>query len=390
MELPFEVSEFKERVRRVKERMFNQGIEVLLATDPGNMSYLTGYDGWSFYVHQGVLLLLDREEPIWFGRSQDSNGARLTTWLSEESISGYPDYYVQSSFVHPMEYCADILKELGADKRHLGVEMDAYYFTGRCLESLRTSLPLASIKDATSLVNWIRLVKSEKELEYIRMAARITEKVMQTGIDAVQEGAREGDAAAQVFHAGMSGTEEFTGDYPSIMPLMPSGIRTSTAHLSWSDRRYESGDFAFLELSGCKNRYHAPLSRTVIIGKPPKELEDISKVVIEGVNKTLDFIKPGVTAEEVEAKWRDAISGSKVVKESRLGYAFGLTYPPDWGEHTVSLRPGDKNVLQPNMTFHLMPGIWEKNFGFECSEPFRVTENGCETFVDFPRQLFVK
>jgi len=42
------------------------------------------------------------------------------------------------------------------------------------------------------------------------------------------------------------------------------------------------------------------------------------------------------------------------------------------------------------MTIHVMPGIWIDKFGFECSEPVRVTETGCETFVDFPRKLFVK
>jgi ectoine hydrolase len=174
------------------------------------------------------------------------------------------------------------------------------------------------------------------------------------------------------------------------MPIMPSGVRTSTAHLSWTDRTYESGEIVLLELSGCKHRYHAPLSRTVMIGKPPRELEDIAGVVIDGLNQTLDFIKPGVTAEEVEQKWRSAIAGSRVVKESRIGYSYGLNYPPDWGEHTISLRPGDKNILKPNMTLHVMPGIWLDQFGFECSEPIRVTQTGCEPFVKFDRRLYVK
>ncbi|RYD04066.1 hypothetical protein N752_16885 [Desulforamulus aquiferis] len=47
-------------------------------------------------------------------------------------------------------------------------------------------------------------------------------------------------------------------------------------------------------------------------------------------------------------------------------------------------------ILRPNMTFHLIPGIWCEDFGVEISEPFRVTENGCETFVDFPRRLITK
>lgn len=390
MTLNFELSEYQDRLKKTKEAMYKQGIEVLLVSDPANMNYLTGYDGWSFYVHQGVIVVIDQDEPFWFGRQQDTNGARLTTWLREENIHGYPDDYVQSNLKHPMDFVAGLLKASGWEKRNLGAEMDNYYFTGQCLDQLRCHLPAVEIMNANCLVNWIRLIKSDKEIEYMKMAARIVENVMQTAIDAINVGVREGDVAAKVYHAQISGTPKFTGDHSAIYPIMPSGIRTSTAHLSWVDRKYETGDMVLLELSGCKHRYHAPLSRSLMIGTPPVELEDIAKTVIEGLNQVLDFIQPGVTGEEIEQKWRDAIAGSKIVKESRIGYAYGLNYPPDWGEHTVSLRPGDKNVFRANMTIHVMPGIWTDKFGFECSEPICVTEDGCETFAKFERKLFVK
>jgi Xaa-Pro dipeptidase len=386
----FDSQEFRRRLRRVKQRMYDRGIDILLVTDPANMNYLTGYDGWSFYVHQGVIVVIDREEPLWFGREQDSNGARLTTWLTEGSIRPYTDDYVHSPTKHPMEYAADIITELGVGKRYIGVEMDNCYFTGQALECLREGLPQWKFKDADLLVNWVRVIKSDAELSYMRMAARIVEKTMQTAIAAIEAGVREGDAAAAVYHAQISGTADFTGDYSAIAPIMPSGIRTSAAHLSWTDRRYQRGDIVLLELAGCKNRYHAPLARTLVIGNAPAELEDTAGVVIEGLNAVIDFIEPEVTGEEIEEKWRETIAGSAVVKMSRIGYSFGLNYPPDWGEHTISLRPGDKHLLKPNMTLHLMPGIWEKDFGFECSEPIRVTENGCEPLTHFPRKLFKK
>jgi ectoine hydrolase len=389
-QLPFELAEYQQRVKNTKEAMARSGVEALLVTDPGNMNYLSGYDGWSFYVHQGVLLLIDQEEPIWFGRAQDSNGAALTTWLSTENIYGYRDNYVQSKLSHPMEFAADILNERGYGKRRLAVEMDSYYFTGRCLDTLRRSLPQAVISDGDDIVRWVRCIKSATEIEYLRMAARITEQVMQKAIDGIGVGVREGDVAGEVYKAQICGTADFTGDYPAIAPIMPSGIRTSTAHLSWTDRRYEKGDIVLLELGGAKHHYNMPLARTVMVGEPPKELLDVAEIAIEGLNRTLEFIRPGVTAEEVEATWRESISGSRVIKESRVGYAFGLNYPPDWGEHTLSLRPGDKTVLKPNMTIHFMPGIWLDTFGFECTEPIVVTEQGCETFINFPRQLFIK
>lgn len=388
--LNFEVSEYQARLENVKKRMNDQGIRVLLVTDPANMNYLTGYDGWSFYVHQLVIVLMDQEQPIWIGRGQDANGAKVTTWLDSGNIRAYSDDYVHSTVKHPMDYVANVLEELGYGEGPMGVEMDTYYFTAKCLESLKRGLPKAPFLDANLLINWVRVVKSDREISYMKKAARIVENVMQTALDAVQVGVRECDVAAKVYYAQMTGTEEFGGDYPAIVPLMPSGARTSTPHLTWTDRRYEQGDLVILELAGCYRRYHAPLARTMILGEPPQKVKDLSSVVIEGIQAALDFIKPGVTCEEIEGVWKRSIEKSGFIKDSRIGYSLGLNYPPDWGEHTASIRPGDKTVLQPNMTFHLIPGIWQDDYGVEISEPFRVTEQGCELFAKFSRQLYVK
>ena len=107
----FELSEYKERISKTKKRMRESGIDVLLVTNPANMNYLTGYDGWSFYVHQGVFVSMDQADPIWFGRGMDANGAKLTTWMEPTNIRAYNDDYVQSPVKHPMQYAAGIIRE---------------------------------------------------------------------------------------------------------------------------------------------------------------------------------------------------------------------------------------------------------------------------------------
>jgi Xaa-Pro dipeptidase len=389
--LIFSEEEFQRRVRKTKEMMDKSGMEMLLVMDPANMNYLTGYDGWSFYVHQGVIVSLDLPYPFWFGREQDSNGARITSWLPDECIHGYPDEYVQSRYTHTMRWVADLLREKGLGKKRFGLEMDGYWFNARMYLTLLEELPEAVLMDGTNLVNWIKTVKSPAEITYMQQAAQICEKVMQTAVDEIDVGVWEKDAAAKVSAAQIAGMDAFGGSSPAIFPIMPSAERTSTAHLTFDpDRQYRENDVVLLELSGARHRYHAPLSRTVFLGEPPPDLQKTAEDVVAGLQETLSFFKPGITAEEVEGRWRQAIAHTGLVKPSRVGYSFGLNYVPDWGEHTISLRPGDKTILEPGMTLHFMPGIWLETYGFECSEPILVTETGCEKFIEFPQKLFIK
>ncbi len=387
----FKKEEYYSRIRKTKKSMDETGIDVMVVSDPANMNYLTGYDGWSFYVPQVVVVVMDEEEPIWIGREMDANGARHTTFLSDDNIFGYPDHYVQSPDRHPMNYFADILKQKDLSKKNIGVEMDAYYFSARGYEELKKDLPDASFKDGNLLVNWVRNIKSDREIEYMRQAGKITEKVMQVAIDTVSPGVRECDAVAAIYHAQIAGTKEYGGDYTAVVPMMPTGEKTSAPHLTWTDEPYANEVAVNLELAACRHRYHCPMARTLYLGvKPSQKLKDMADVVVEGLNTTLGAIKPGMVCEEVELVWRNIIAKVGLEKKSRIGYSMGLNYPPDWGEHTASLRPGDKTILQPNMTFHMILGMWMDDWGFECSESFRVTENGCETFADVPRKLFIK
>ncbi|MEQ8666026.1 MAG: M24 family metallopeptidase [Rhodospirillales bacterium] len=390
-DLPFEVSEYRRRIENTKASMAERGLDVLLAADPANMNYLTGYDGWSFYTPQIVAVSLEHEDPVCIVRGIDANGGKVTAFLDDDDIVGYPDTYVQSTERHAMDFMADELKRRGMAKGRIGVEMDAYYYTAASHAALARNLSDAELVDATSLVNWVRLVKSEAEIAYMRRAAEICERMMQRAYDVIEPGVRQCDAVAAIYDAQVRGDgKTFGGDYTSIVPMLPTGIGTSTPHLTWNDKPFVTGEATILELAGAHRHYHCPMARTLHLGKPPEKLAKASEVVLEGVAKTLDFIKPGVTCEEIEQVWRETIARHGFKKESRMGYSVGVNYPPDWGEHTLSIRPGDKTVMRPNMTMHLMPGLWKDDWGIEISECFRVTETGAETFCNFPRPLLVK
>jgi Xaa-Pro dipeptidase len=386
----FSRTEYLDRIQRTKAAMADRGIGLMVVCDPANMNYLTGYDGWSFYVPQAVLVIDDQEEPVWIGRNMDVNGAVHTAFIKKENMIGYPDDYVQSPVKHPMNFMADVIKQKGWDKKTIGVETDAYYYTARSDAELKKTLGKDTLADGNLLVNWVRIIKSDAEIALMSQAGKIAEKVMATALENLVPGKRECDAVAAVFQAQASGTRQFGGDYPAIVPMMPTGEKTSAPHLTWTDDPYQANQAVNLELAGCRHRYHCPIARTAFLGpNPPQKLSDLADITVEGLNLTLDTIQPGMTGEDVERVWRKHIAKKGFEKESRIGYSMGLNYPPDWGEHTASLRPGDKTILAPGMTFHMILGMWMDNFGFECSESFRVTKTGAETFATFDRKLFV-
>ena len=94
--------------------------------------------------------------------------------------------------------------------------------------------------------------------------------------------------------------------------------------------------------------------------------------------------------QDVEIAWRKVIARHGLKKESRIGYSIGVAYPPDWGEHTISLRPGDKSVLEPGNVVHCILGMWMESWGIEVSETILVTDKGNETLTKYPREIHVK
>ena len=111
----------------------------------------------------------------------------------------------------------------------------------------------------------------------------------------------------------------------------------------------------------------------------------------EGLEAGIDAARAGNRACDVASALFGTLEKAGIEKEGRCGYAIGLSYPPDWGERTISFRRSDETVLEPGMTFHFMPGLWMDEWGLEITESILIRENGAaETLCNRPRKLFVK
>jgi ectoine hydrolase len=233
-------------------------------------------------------------------------------------------------------------------------------------------------------------VKSEAELGYMRTAARIVEKMHGRIAEKIEVGMRKCDLVAEIYDAGIRGIDGAGGDYPALVPLLPSGADASAPHLTWDDKPLRQGEATFFEIAGVYKRYHCPLSRTIFLGTPNQDLLDAEKAVLEGMDEGLEKARPGNTCEDIATAFFAVLARHGIEKDSRTGYSIGLSYPPDWGERTMSLRAGDKTELRPNMTFHFMTGLWMADWGLEITESIVIGEGGAECLASVPRRMLVK
>jgi len=363
MAAPFSASEYATRLEKTRSAMRERGLDAMLIGDPANINWLSGYDAWSFYTPQTMVVTLD-DGPYWLGRAMDAGAASVSSILSPEQLVPFPEHLVQKPGTHPGEYMGEWIRDHGLAEAKIGFESDVYYLSPKCLSSIQAQVPRAS------------------------QAAQIAGVVMQQAYDLTRPGVRQCDVMAEVSAAQIRGTPEFGGDMPALHPLVLAGEAAATAHPMWTDAPFETDQTIAYELGGCRKRYNAGLARTMHLGKAPTRLTDTAKAVNEGMQAVVDSLKADVHCSDVHAAWQKVLDRYGLKKESRIGYSIGVGYSPDWGEHTLSFRPGETDTVPEDATIHIILGMWMDGWGMEVSETIHVRKNDAVCLTDFPREVY--
>jgi len=379
--LPFSSEEYQERLAKVRLKMGEKGVEALLITAPENIYYLTGYHTLGYFSYQ-LLVVSQKQEPIMLTRHLNVENAFVNSWLNR--IEGYKDTE------NPNDATYNVLEKYDLIDKPIGNQDNAWFFTAAQYLDLRRRLGNRDLVDCSGLIEQVRLIKSKKEIEYIKKAAQVCGASLDGAIAAVAPGKTENDVAAALHKALIEAGSEYLGHPPMVITGPAGGLAFAT----WYRRRIKKNDIVYLEAGGTFQRYNAALSRTVIVGHPSKKWGRMAEVSREALNLAIEAIKPGVTSGEVDRVCRDYISKAGYAEyfQHRTGYSIGIGFPPDWGEgRTQSIKEGDPTPLQPGMVFHLIPDLKVVNEGgVVFSETVLVTEKSHKVLTDFPQDIFHK
>lgn len=382
--LPFPEAEYKARFDAVQARMRKEEVDALLVLSEASMVYLTGYEGFSDYVPQVMLLTADHESPILILREMDITCATETTRLADRDLMAYDERILGLSNVPVWRRVGELARSR-TKARRIAVEKTAPTLNVDGYAALLEGLGASEGVDPANWIVALRGIKSPAELAYMREAATIVDMALSEGIGMIAPGVRECDVGARIVSRLCAGTPTIPGSAPRSLVTMPTGRIANAPHLPWSDRAFEVGSQTNFEVGAYRHRYCCALSRTSIVGKPSARLAEIDKVVRGAFEETIPAMRAGTRCSEVyDTFWR-AFSPHGVRKESRIGYGIGI----DWSESSYSLQRDDPRPLPADATVHVIVGIWEREEGYVFSETIRITESGGETFSKFPRQLMI-
>ncbi len=376
--LAFPVEEYRDRLERTQAEMAEADLPVLVLHQPESVCWLSGFwhDGFLLYH---ALVVPAEGEPVLVLRALEEPVAEELSWLTRRVGYSETDKNV-------VENVQRVLRELGLDRGRVGIERNSWFLTVERYDTLCRLLLHADLVREPRIVDRLMLVKSPREVEYVRAAARIAEAGVKAGIEATRAGVSEYEVAAAVA-AGQAraGHDGFMG---GMGGTISSGYRINQLHAQQSAKRVQPGELVHLEIPGISGQYWAKLMRTAVVGEPTDEHRWAEEVILRAQDEGIARMAPGVVASEITEACRRPVLKAELREsyDNRVGYGLGLLFHPTNGELTYEFTSGAAWVLEAGMVFHML--LSAKGVAF--SETVLVTDSGHEMLTNFERTLFVR
>jgi Xaa-Pro dipeptidase len=378
----FSAEEHDARLDAAREAMDERGLTALLLASPEDLYYLLGLNHLGYFAVTLLVLPLDGP-PALVSRTMESPTVQVQSPRS-----------VQVSYEDgedPAGATIAALRQAGAGGGHVGLERSSMYLPLDVWERIRGGLPDVRWSDASDLVARSRMVKSPREIAYVRRAAKISDQALRAGLARAGEGVTEREVAAAIYAELIRAGSES----PGVPPMVRSSPTLKLEHVTWSDRPLERGDALFVELSASVARYHAPMSRIVHVGEEPAGLGQMAAVSLTAFDAMRGALSPGARAGDVYEAWQGAVDaglGHSRYRRHHCGYITGIGFAPSWtGSGTpMGLRPGIDLIVREGMVFHVFSWILGQGTAdYGVSDTAVMTADGCELLTTTTREPII-
>jgi Xaa-Pro dipeptidase len=372
---PITTAEREQRLERARQLMAEQKMDAIMVMGGTSLVYFSNIRWW-MSERTFALILPVKGSPFYVcpafeedrAREQIASGpggdnAEVRTWQEDES---------------PYQRIAEGLKARGLSTGKVGMEETVRYVFS---EGVGKAAPGLHITSATPVTAGCRMIKSEHELQLMKLANEVTLAAYEAAYLSTKEGMTQHDfgAMVQAAHSQLG----FQGG-----ASIQVGENSALPHGSAKPQVIREGTILLMD-GGCNvEGYESDISRTVVLGKPTDKMKQVFEIVHKAQSAALVAAKPGVQCQAVDAAARKVITDAGYGPDykhftHRVGHGIGMD-----GHEWPYLVRGNTQLLAPNMTFSDEPGIYIRGeFGVRLEDDMYITANGAELFTPQSKSL---
>ncbi len=349
------------RIKKLRKKMKEKDIRNFLVTKRENLRYLTSFTGTA-----GKLLLTEDENLfITDFRYLDQ---------ADEQTEGCKIEEISSNF---MSGFADLLDRKGI--KNLAFEAEDINY--KTYQNFKEKLNLEDLKAVEGVVEALRLIKEDEEIEKIIKAVEIADKGFEFLLDFIEPGRTEKEIALELeFFMKREGGEANAFDF-----IVASGKRGALPHGVASSKVVEKGELITIDFGTVYQGYHSDITRTIALGEVSDKQKEIYNIVLDAQKKVIEEIKAGMTGVEADKIARDFIAEAGYGDNfgHGLGHGIGLEI-----HESPRLSKTSDSTLEKGMVVTDEPGIYISAFGgVRIEDDLVITEDGSKVLNSAPKEL---
>ena len=353
---------FENRQNKLKSVLAEQGLDGILITRLSNVRYICGFTGSAgscIVTSNGDYFITD-------GRYMEQ---------SKQEVKGFERVVDYGTHIEVAQKNNLIPKGL-----KLAVEGD--FLSLSLYNQLNELFPDIKWESTKMILENLAAVKDESELEALRTAVEITDKVFDEVLQFFKMGISEKGIALE-----LAMRYQKYGEGEAFPSIVASGPNSALPHAQPGERKLQKGDFVVVDAAAKYAGYHADMTRTVVIGKPTEKHHEVYELVKKSQQAGIDAAKAGVSCKAVDDATRDVIAnagyGDKFIHST--GHGIGLEI------HTFPrLSQQSEEVLKENNVVTIEPGVYLSGWGgVRIEDDIVVKKGGNEILNKTPRELMV-
>jgi Xaa-Pro aminopeptidase len=355
--------EFATRRCRLVSKLAQAKIDALIVSAAPNIRYLTGFTGSNGLVLAAPPATILFTDPRYAIQAAQQTGCKVV-------VARGPLYPALMRAAARRK-----LRRLGFEKARLGYEG---------FEHIQELLPLgASLRPVGAMVEALRMVKSPAEIELIRRSVAVNSGAFDAALKRARIGMKESELAAEIeYQMRLLGAEK-----PAFDPIVAAGKRSALPHAEPGADALRNNRLLLIDIGATVDGYASDMTRVAFLGRPGRKVRSLYRAVLEAQLAGIDAVRPGVSADKVDAAARRVLRSYGFDKAfvHSTGHGLGLEIhePPRLGK-------GDSTALETGMAITVEPGAYLEDFGgVRIEDTVVVTSSGCEVLTPTSKELLL-